>query len=71
MDTEKENLEEQKQKNLEQQQSDQEDFLGTEHGNAMPKPETATGKILNPEENPHLKEQPNRPATDDETPSIH
>ena len=64
MNTEKDKLEEQK-------QSDQEDFLGTEHGNAMPEPETAAGKILNPEENPHLKEQPNRPSGSDETPSIH
>ncbi|HEX8269425.1 MAG TPA: hypothetical protein VF581_05995 [Flavobacterium sp.] len=47
------------------------DFLGTKHGNAMPKPETGTDKTLNPEENPHLKGQPDRPNLEDETPSIH
>jgi len=47
------------------------DFLGHEHGNAMPEKETASDKILNPEENGFSRNKPNRNNTDDETPSIH
>lgn len=65
MDTEKDKLNPQYR---EQQQSDNEDFLGTNHGNAMPDDETDPTKNLNPD---FSNEQKDRETRNRENPSIH
>ena len=47
------------------------DFLGHEHGNAMPENETSTKKILNHEDTGFNKNKPGANSPDDERPSIH
>ncbi len=47
------------------------DFLGHEHGNAMPENETSTDKILNQEDTAFKKNKPGANSPDDGNPSIH